>query len=128
MVRHFQFLATPKAGVSRWCTDGSVQSWQQLVAAGRWAAHSEVVAIMLLEILGRLLTFVQVVGNQGPKSVRGDWGLRASTIMSSASKIHKYNKASPSENLLSERLQIELVSNSATEKGKSYQNIPPFLF
>mmetsp|Transcript_1352 Transcript_1352/g.2796 ORF Transcript_1352/g.2796 Transcript_1352/m.2796 type:complete len:121 (-) Transcript_1352:90-452(-) len=120
MVRHSQFLAAPKAGASRWCTDGSVQSWQQLVAAGGWAAHGEVAAIMLLEILGHLLKLVEVVGDEGPKSVRGDWGLSASTMVSSASKVHKCNTASPSENLLSERLQIHPVSTSATGKGNSY--------
>uniref|UniRef100_A0A0G4HLS0 Uncharacterized protein n=1 Tax=Chromera velia CCMP2878 TaxID=1169474 RepID=A0A0G4HLS0_9ALVE len=132
MVRHSQFLVAPKAGASRWCTDGSVQSWQQLVAAGRWAAHGEVAAIMLLEILGHLLKLVEVVGDEGPKSVRGDWGLSTSTMVSSASKVHKCNlecnTASPSENLLSERLQIHPVSTSAIGKGNSYQNIPPFQF
>uniref|UniRef100_A0A0G4GK91 Uncharacterized protein n=1 Tax=Chromera velia CCMP2878 TaxID=1169474 RepID=A0A0G4GK91_9ALVE len=68
MVRHSQFLAAPKAGASRWCTDGSVQSWQQLVAAAGWAAHGEVAAIMLLEILGHLLKLVEVVGDESPKS------------------------------------------------------------
>uniref|UniRef100_A0A0G4GM20 Endonuclease/exonuclease/phosphatase domain-containing protein n=1 Tax=Chromera velia CCMP2878 TaxID=1169474 RepID=A0A0G4GM20_9ALVE len=66
MVRHSQFLAAPKAGVSRWCTDSSVQSWQQLVAAGEWAAHGKVAVIMLLEILGHLLKLVEVVGDEGP--------------------------------------------------------------